>query len=801
MENSKQQIADWLNNKEFVFLDGALGSNLQRVGLRPGESPEIWNMEHPEAIVDLHRRYLDAGSRVIYANTFGASAYKLARTAYRQDEIIPAAIALAKEAVQTTGYEAKVALDIGPIGELLKPHGPLSFDTAYDEFKRQVILGTEAGADLIVFETFTDLYELKAGLLAAYENSPLPVICSMSFEADGRTFHGVDLLSYVTLAESLHAQVLGLNCSAGPDALLPLIQKMASYTNLPLFLKPNAGLPDPITGTYALKPKDFARQMNAVADLGIQILGGCCGTTPEHLKALSMALREKPRPKRQAVEVPLVVSSAVQAVVVGQQALLVGENLNPTGKKQLKTALRNADFNVYQKMAVEQQEAGADILDINCGEPGIDEVYAMSEAVTKVQEVCTLPLQIDSNKPEVLEAGLRLVNGRPIVNSVNAKKESLEQVLPLVKHYGAAFIALPIGEKGIPATAEERLLLFEEIAAAARSLGIPEHCMIADCLMLTVAAEPEGAKESLRTIRLVKERLGVKTILGLSNVSFGLPNRRLLNQVFYAEALQAGLDLAIVNPLHSEMHETRLAHHALMALDPAQRTYLAAMAERSETQPEVSQETVHTGSSDLGTAIRKGLKSEARTLAEKLLSKKAALEIIAEDIMPALDQVGEAYQAQTIFLPQLLQASEASQAALEPVQKVLAQERKEDDEQGIVIVATVAGDVHDIGKNIAKIIMQNYGYRVVDLGKDVPVSAVVEAVLQHEAKLVGLSALMTSTLPAMQETVKAVKAAKKDCRILVAGAVVTESYAAEIGADYYCPDAMGNIAVCREVLE
>jgi len=842
---------DNLLNKDFVILDGASGTEFQKRGLKPGEAPESLNFSQPDWVIDTHKAYLKSGSDIILTNTFGASYYKLKSSDLTPEQVIPQAINLAKKAVAEYQADAKqqepnstelkdnsrseynksqieplVAFDCGPLGALIEPNGSMSFEQAYQDFAGQINLAKESGADLIMFETMSDLYELKIALLAAKENSDLPIICSMSFEANGRTFSGTDIASYVTLAQSLGADVIGLNCSTGPKQLLPLIKEILQLSQVPVLLKPNAGLPDPQTGLYNLPVEEFVENMREAAKLGVKFLGGCCGTNSEYIKALYDNISDLKFNRIEIKQNPMVCSST-KTVQIGTQPLFVGEQLNPTGKKILKQALSDKNYEAYQKMAIIQEIAGADILDVNCGLPGIDEVAAMAEVVKKIQAVSRLPLQIDSNKPDVLEVGLRLANGRSIINSMNGKAESMAEIIPLAQKYGSMVIVLPLDEQGIPETAEQRIVILEKIIEQCENNGLAKENLIADCLVLTAAAEPTGGIECLRTIKLVKEKLNIPTIIGLSNISFGLPARRQLNQVFYAEALASGLDLAILNPEHEEIVATRASHMALFGQDPNQANYIAYVEEKGDrisdnqriTQTSTATTAIKTATEiivapsitdaqSLEQVIVQGLENEAAQLARQALQTEMnPLDIIQDQIIPALDEVGRLYQEGITFLPQLLQSSKAAQSALNPIRKAIEVQAQVEqksakevaDSKPIIVVATVEGDIHDIGKNIVKTVLENYDYTIRDLGNNVAPERILEAVKAENVKLVGLSALMTSTLPAMEATIKLLNPEQPDCKIMVGGAVLTEEYAKSIGADYYCQNAKSSVDVAKEV--
>lgn len=802
MENSAQtRFRDLLANNEFVLLDGAMGTELQRQGLLPGERPESWNLHQPQKLLVVHRAYLAAGSQIILSNTFGASFHKLGSTALAPEDVIPAGIALAKQAITESASQALAAFDCGPLGELMEPNGSLSFEAAYGDFAAQIRLAEAAGADLIVFETMSDLYELKAALLAAYENSHLPVIASMTFETNGRTFGGTDVASFATLATSLHAAALGINCSAGPAALAALARELLTLTPLPVMIKPNAGLPHPQSGLYDLSPDAFANEMLPLAGTGVKLLGGCCGTNNLYIAKLQGILEDEAYSRPPYIAKGRI-CSATRTLTFGDFPLIVGEKLNPTGKPDLQDALRNNDYAAYARQAAAQENAQADILDVNCGLPGIDEAAAMRSAVLAVQAVCRLPLQIDATRASVIEGALRIYNGKPIINSVSGKQSSLARILPLAKKYGAALLILPLDEAGIPASAAERLQVVRKVVAACDASGIPREDLIVDGLVLTASAEPSGPAVTLETLRLVKAELGLATTLGLSNVSFGLPARRRLNQVFYAQALEAGADMAILNPEHTELVETRYAHAALHGLDPDQRRYLQYF----ETTEQAGQETLPRTADErdgLRLAILQGLDAEAKSYTMELLRSIAPLQLIQEQLIPALDEVGDRFAKGITFLPQLLQSARAAQLAFDLVRLELrrsaAQGGSEAPDAPVIVLATVEGDIHDIGKNIARTILENYGYRVIDLGKDVAPSTVAQTVVREDCRLLGLSALMTSTLPAMEETIRLVKTQKPDCRIMAGGAVLNRAYALKIGADYYCPDASSGVLSAKEV--
>lgn len=773
-----------------LLLDGAMGTMLQRGGLAPGERPDLLSISQPERVERVHRAYVQAGSDWICANTFGANAKKLQGCGHSVEEVVSAGVAAAWRAA--AGSPARVLLDVGPIGELLEPAGTLSFEEAYAIHRETAVAGWRAGADAVFLETMTDLYEVKAALLAVKENTPLPVFVSMTFEADGRTFTGCTVEALALLAEGLGADAVGVNCSLGPADIFPLAQRLCGATSLPVLVKPNAGLPDPATGAYSVGPELFCTQLLRFAQLGVAAVGGCCGTTPEHLAALAEAFRGKaPAPRapqrRSAVCTPT-------RVVVIDGVRVIGERINPTGKKRFQQALREGDMDYILAQAVAQAGAGAELLDLNVGLPEIDEAAMMARTVKAVQAVCELPLQLDSTRADVLEAGLRVYNGKPIVNSVNAEPAVLERILPLCRKYGAAVVGLTLNESGIPARAEERFALAQQIVAAAQAHGIPREDVFIDCLTMTVSAQQDAARETLRAVRMVKERLGVRTVLGVSNISFGLPCREQLNTSFLSLALAHGLDLPILNPNAAPMMAAVASFRVLSGADRGARDYIARYAGQSAA-PAAGQQTL-----SLRDAVLQGLKAQAAQAARDALRAQPPETLIQDVLIPALDTVGDGFEKGTLFLPQLLQSAGAAQAAFDVVKDALAASGQSGGGKGKIVLATVKGDIHDIGKNIVRTLLENYGYDVVDLGRDVPPEAVVEAARTHRVRLVGLSALMTTTLHSMEETIRALRAAGLPCRVMVGGAVLTPAYAQAIGADYYAPDAKRSVDIAREVL-
>lgn len=770
-----------------VLLDGAMGTMLQNAGLEAGAAPELLNIDKPELIEDIHRKYVEAGSQIVYANTFGANRYKLKNNSVK--EIISAGISIAKKAC---GKKALVALDIGPIGQLLEPSGTMTFEEAYDIFKEQIIAGKSA--DVIVFETMTDLYELKAAVLAAKENSRQPIVCTMTFEENRRTFTGCCVSSMALLLNGLGVDAVGINCSLGPSQLIPICKELLEWTDMPVVLKPNAGLPDPVTGKYDVSPEEFAEQMKYAASCGVKIFGGCCGTTPEYISVLKKALDGTEVRRRKAL--PRSAVCTPSRTVVIDRPRIIGERINPTGKKLFKEALRNNDTGYILNQAIEQIRAGADILDVNVGLPEIDEKAMMIKAVKEIQSVTDAPLQIDSTIPEVLEAALRIYNGKPIVNSVNGEESSLETVLPLVKKYGAAVVGLTLDKNGIPPKAEQRFAIAEKILKRAMYYGIPKEDVFIDCLTLTASAEQDAVMETLRALGRVKKELGLKTVLGVSNISFGLPNRPLINQNFLTMALTYGLDLPIINPNVDAMTGAVRAYKLLANIDKNSFDFIAAYNSAAVQKTENKDEN----NISLEYAVENGLKDESAKATAELLKTADPMEIINGALIPALDKAGEQFEKGTIFLPQLILTAGAAQAAFGVIREKMISENSSPVSKGKIVLATVKGDIHDIGKNIVKVLLENYGYTVIDLGKDVPCEEVVRAALEHRVKLVGLSALMTTTLKSMEETIRLLRESGSECKVVVGGAVLTPEYAEKIGADFYAKDAKETCDIAKRIV-
>ena len=802
------QVNELFKQSNTILLDGGMGTMLQAAGLKLGARPEELNITDPALIEGIHGQYAAAGSRIVNANTFGASAHKLAGSAYTLEQVITAGIENCKRACAP--YGALTALDVGPLGELLEPSGTLAFEDAVAEYARIVKAGEAAGADLIFFETYTDLYELKAALLAAKENTRLPILASMSFEAGGRTFTGCTVESFAATARGLGADAVGINCSLGPKEIFPMAKRLAEAVpgNFPVFVKPNAGLPRADGSGYDITPQLFALQMKPYRELHLFAAGGCCGTTPEFIKLLNGTFAGC-TPGRPAHRMPSVLCTPVDTVTV-DGITVVGERINPTGKKRFQQALREGDMNYVLEQAVSQAEAGAQILDVNVGAPGVDEPVLMEQVVKALQSVTSLPLQLDSSNVEALARGLRVYNGKPIVNSTNGEPEKLAAILPLCKKYGAAIVGLAIDEKGIQPKAADRVAIARRITEAALAAGIPREDIYIDCLTLTASAQQEDVLATVQALEACKKELGVRTVLGVSNISFGLPCRTYLNTTFLTMAMYAGLDLAIMNPSSEEMMAAVYAYNVLTNRDKQSTKYIERFADRVPASTALAQaakavpaasaaEAELTGPyAALMKAVEKGLKGDAAAHTRTLLAEKQPLEVVDEALIPALDIVGAKYEKGTLFLPQLLQAASAAQSAFEEIKTAIAQKGEGSASKGRIVLATVKGDVHDIGKNIVRVILENYGFEVLDLGRDVPVETVVDTVREKDVHLVGLSALMTTTLKSMEETIAALHAAKLDCKIMVGGAVLTPEYAEKIGADWYAKDAKRSADIAKE---
>lgn len=778
-----------LDFSRMMFLDGATGTMLQRSGMRPGELPELMNLTSPGILEGIARAYAEAGSEIVCANTFGANARKLAGTGHRVLEVVCAAVRNARRGV---AGKALVALDVGPLGELLEPMGMLRFEDAYALFAEVMQAGVKAGADLVMIETMTDLYEAKAALLAAREQTNLPVFVTMSFDETGRTFTGCTPASMARTLEGLGADAIGVNCSLGPGELTAVIAELHRNTRLPVIAKPNAGMPDPIDGHYELSPEEFAQSMKALAEAGASVVGGCCGTSPAYIAALKKAL-EGTRPAQAAFEpASFVCTPATPLFIRGVRP--IGERLNPTGKKRLQQALINGDLDYITGLAVAQKDAGAAILDVNVGYPGVDEAAMLPRVVKRLQAVVDTPLQLDSVNPKALEAALRVYNGKAAVNSINGDEKVMAAILPVVKKYGAAVVGLTMDEKGLPQSCDERVAIAGRIVERAMAYGISREDVWIDCLTMTVSAQQGQAVETLKAVRRVSEELGLQTVLGVSNISFGLPSRLTMTQAFLTQALQCGLTLPIINPNQQELMDMIAAHRALHGEDVDSRDYVARFASETRSAP-----TSVARAMTLEEAVCRGLKAEASSLARAELRERTELEIVETCLIPALNRVGADYEAGKAFLPQLLSAAQAAQGVFDVIKASLAEKGGAPVTKGRLAVATVKGDIHDIGKNIVKTVLENYGYEVLDLGRDVPPETIVDAVAREKIRLVGLSALMTTTLGSMEETVRMLKALPEPPWVFVGGAVVTQSFADAIGADAYTKDAKASVEVAQRV--
>ena len=785
-----------------LYLDGGMGTLLQARGLMAGEMPECWNLSNPDAIVEIHKAYFDAGSNVVNTNTFGANCLKFG--ADELDEIIGAAIANARHAAEkSVGEQPKwVALDIGPTGKMLAPYGELDFEAAVSVFAETVRLGVKHGADLIFIETMNDSYEARAALLAAKENSSLPVFVSCAFGEDGKLMTGANPAAMVAMLEGMGADAIGINCSFGPRKLMHVIGEYLKYASVPVLFKPNAGLPAVREGrtVYDLAPADFAADMKEAISLGVRAVGGCCGTTPAYIAELVKAtasLEPQPITKKNIT----CVSSYTHAVFFDKSPILIGERINPTGKKKFKEALKSGDMDYILREGLSQAEAGVHILDVNVGLPEIDEVAMLTSAVTRLQEVTDLPLQIDTSDPVAMESALRRYNGKAMINSVNGKMESMQAVFPLVKKYGGLVVALTLDENGIPTKAEERVKIAERILAVATAYGIDKKDIIFDPLALTISADQTAARETLRAVSIIKGELGCHTSLGVSNVSFGLPARDIVNSTFFALALGGGLSAAIMNPYSVEMMKAYYAFCALDGQDENCAKYIdfaqSLPAQQAVTAPTQAPDAIKNEGSELQKAVIKGLRDRAAALTREELKTRAPLDVVQGDIIPALNVVGDGFEKKTVYLPQLLMAAEAAKAAFEEVKACLPAAAN----NGVkIVLATVKGDIHDIGKNIVKLLLENYGFAVTDLGRDVSPETIVEEAIRQKAPIVGLSALMTTTVPAMEETIRQLRKGAPWCKIVVGGAVLNEDYAAAIGADKYAKDAMETVRYAETFL-
>ena len=798
--------------KEWLFCDGGMGTILQAKGLAGGELPETWNLKRPEDIIDLHCSYLEQGVNIFNTNTFGANALKYPDNL---EEIVRSAVELAKEARRRTGREdAYIALDIGPTGKLLQPMGDLPFEEAVRLFSQVVRTGAEAGADLVLIETMSDSYEAKAAVLAAKENCDLPVLITTIYDASGKLLTGGTVDSTVAMLEGLRVDALGVNCGLGPEQMLPIVERMTQVASVPIIVNPNAGLPRTEGGrtVYDVDPEEFSIWMERISALGVQIVGGCCGTTPDHIgrtirKVSRMPFREN-TPKHRTV-----VTSFSQAVEIGPRPVIIGERINPTGKKKFKAALRENNIEYILAEGLRQEDSGAHILDVNVGLPEIDEPAMMGEVITRLQSVLALPLQIDTTDSAALERGMRLYNGKPMVNSVNGKQESIETVFPLVRKYGGVLVALVLDEQGIPSTAEGRIAIARKIYEAADRYGVPREDIVIDGLAMTISSDSRSALVTLETLRRVRDELGGHSILGVSNISFGLPRREIVNAHFLTMAMQNGLNCAIINPGNEAMMQSYRAFLALQGLDENCMDYIntyagtkapsavpaaggAADGQQGSTAKDASRQAASDGMS-LAESIARGMAESAVRATRQGLETTDPLLLINEQMIPALDRVGQGFEKGTIFLPQLLMSAEAAKAAFEVVKESMSGTARE--VKGRMILATVKGDIHDIGKNIVKVMLENYGYEILDLGKDVAPETIVDTAIREDIRLIGLSALMTTTVVSMEETIRLLRERKPDTRVVVGGAVMTQEYADAIGADCYAKDAMATVRYADRV--
>ena len=794
-----------------LYCDGGMGSLLQAAGLAAGELPERWNLSHPEVITDVHRKYLAAGADIMTTNTFGANRLK-----YDGDgelkAIVEAAVANAKKAVEEAG-RGYVALDLGPTGKLLKPLGDLPFETAVSLYKEVVSIGAAAGADLVLIETMSDSYELKAAVLAAKEagfkpetGERLPIFATVIYDEKGKLLTGGNVESTVALLEGLGVDVLGVNCGLGPEQMKGIVKDILEVSSTPVLVNPNAGLPRSENGktVYDVDPKDFAAVMEEIVKMGAVITGGCCGTTPDHIHAMVELTKDIPvlMPEKKH---RTVISSYSQAVVFDKKTIIIGERINPTGKSKFKQALRDHNLEYILREGVTQQDNGADVLDVNVGLPEIDEPSMMEDVVKELQAVIDLPLQLDTSSAEAMERGLRVYNGKPLINSVNGKKEVMEQIFPLVAKYGGVVVGLCLDEDGIPETAEGRIAVGKKIIETAATYGIGPEDIILDGLCMTVSSDSQGAIVTLETLRKIRDELGGKSVLGVSNISFGLPQREIINGAFFTMAMESGLSAAIINPNSEAMMRAYYSFNALMNLDPQCSQYISIYSGQTAGLGQTIGKGGNgagglgtagnggAGAGSLGNAIERGLKEVAVESVTALLKEKEALDVINEEIIPALDHVGKGFEKGTVFLPQLLMSAEAAKAAFEVIKNAMAGSGETQEKKGTIILATVKGDIHDIGKNIVKVLLENYSYDVIDLGKDVPPETVVEEAVSLHAPLVGLSALMTTTVPSMEETIKQLRESAPWVKVMVGGAVLTQEYADTIGADAYCKDAMASV--------
>lgn len=798
--------------KELLFFDGGMGTLLQEKGLAPGELPETWNISRPEVIKEIHKRYIEAGSDIVLTNTFGANALKFHAEGCSLEDIVKTAVDLAKKAADeadtiSSGHSGisgrkrtvYTALDIGPTGKLLKPMGDLDFETAYEAFREVMVWGEEAGADLIHIETMSDTYELKAAVLAAKENTSLPVFATAIFDERRKLLTGADVPSVIALLEGLRVDALGINCGMGPEQMLPVVEEYIKYSSLPVIVKPNAGLPKQRNGHtyYDVSPGEFAGYMGKIVSMGACVIGGCCGTTPDHIQAMTNFCRRldiiPPSEKNDTI-----VSSYGQSVFLGKGSKIIGERINPTGKKKFKQALKDHDLEYILREGIAQQDNGAHILDVNVGLPDIDEIAMMKETVQALQSVVNLPLQIDTVDAAAMEAALRIYNGKAMVNSVSGKQESMDKVFPLIRKYGGVVIGLTLDEAGIPGDAEGRVRIAERIISEAAKYGIKKKDIVIDALAMTISSEPDGAKVTLETLRRLRDDLNVNTVLGVSNISFGLPARPVVNAAFYTMAMMNGLSAGIINPSSEDMMKAWYAYHALMGLDANCESYIDHYSNVQTANAAPSENGRKTAVS-LRESIEKGLKEDAALITAELSETQEPLGIINTELIPALNHVGDGFEAGTLFLPQLLMSAEAAKSAFAILKDKMDKSGEVQEKIGTIILATVKGDIHDIGKNIVKVLLENYSFDVIDLGKDVAPEQIVDMVLDKNVKLVGLSALMTTTVVSMEETIRMLREQAPQCKVMVGGAVLNQEYADMIGADFYGKDAMQSVRYAQEL--
>ncbi len=790
-----------LNKGEIILFDGAMGTMLQANGMTGGELPERYNLEKPEIIEKIHLEYLVAGADVITTNTFGANSHKLEESGLKVKEVIEAAVSCARKAIEKNGQEAYVALDIGPVGQLMEPMGTLSFDDVYELVKEQAVAGEKAGCDLVLLETMTDIYELKAAVLAVKENTSLPVLTTMTFEANGRSLTGTDPETMVNILEGLGVDALGMNCSLGPIESKVILEDILKYATFPVMIQPNAGLPVIKEGktVYSITEDQFVEAAAEFLEAGISIMGGCCGTTPSYIGKLKQLVQGKRVVKREVV-FKTKISSPVTSLTIGEDFVIIGERINPTGKKKMKEALLEDNLQYIIEEAITQEKAGAHALDVNVGLPKIDEPAKIVEVIKLIQEISNLPLQIDSADIESLERGCRYYNGKALINSVNGKAESMEAVFPIAQKYGACIIALTLDEGGIPNTAEERYAIAKKIMDTAAGYGIPKENIIIDSLVLTASAQQKEVMETVKTLAMVKEKLGLKTSLGVSNVSFGLPNRPLINKTFLTMAMTMGLDVAIINPMNKDMIEAIDSFRVLANLDRDAVDFVARYGGQTEGEAVVSQKDRSVADYSLQEIIIGGLKDKAAEKTIEILKDKTPLEIVNGDLMPALNIVGDGFEKGKIFLPQLIQSAETVKASFGVLKEAMTKEGRSEVKKGKVILATVKGDIHDIGKNIVKVLMENYGFEVFDLGKDVDPDKIIAVAKEKEVDIIGLSALMTTTVKSMEETILKLRTSGVVVPVMVGGAVLTLEYADMIGADFYGKDAKEAVSIAHKVV-